>query len=411
MKLATVSFNTIPLGRPLPFSLRTADGILLASKGYVFNEREALDTLAAHGTLYVDEEESKLYRRAMASQMHALVNNQDTTLGQIAESRLSSIELQYGGGSGGSMADDVLAENDAPIDWLDMQSRANSLMRDPNSLRFLHRLDRLHKDLSTLAKRNPDTILFALIHLTASETLFYSATHAMLVCVMCSLAARDVLNWSPELETTMARASLTMNLSMTELQDQLSGQHQPPTPEQRKQIDTHASRSVEILQKRGVTDPVWLGAVLHHHSAASGPLAGRIPAQQIARLIHRADGFAARLSPRASRAPMTPSAAMQATYFDETRKVDEAGASLIKAVGIYPPGSFVKLASNEIATVVRRGINTLTPRVAVLVNKQGMPMVEPAIRDTRLPEYRIVSSVSYKDIKVRSDLVRLLTLT
>lgn len=412
MKLATVSFNTIPLGRPLPFALRTADGILLASKGYIFTEREALDTLAAHGTLYVDEEESKLYRRQMASQMNALVNNQDTTLGQIAESRLSSIELQYSPGNGsGGMVDDVLADNDAPIDWLDMQSRANSLMRDPNSLRFLHRLDRLHKDLSTIAKRNPDTILFALIHLTASETLFYSATHAMLVCVMCSLAARDVLNWSPELETAMARASLTMNLSMTELQDQLSGQHQPPTPDQRRQIDTHASRSVEILQKRGVTDPVWLGAVLHHHSAVSGPLAGRIPAQQIARLIQRADGFAARLSPRASRAPMAPSAAMQATYFDETRKVDEAGASLIKAVGIYPPGSFVKLASNEIATVVRRGINTLTPRVAVLVNKQGMPMVEPAIRDTRLPEHRIVASVSYKDIKVRSDLVRLLTLT
>lgn len=412
MKLATVSFNTIPLGRPLPFALRTADGILLASKGYIFTEREALDTLSAHGTLYVDEEESKMYRRAMASQMNALVNNQDTTLGQIAESRLSSIELQYSPGSGGGgMVDDVLADNDAPIDWLDMQSRANSLMRDPNSLRFLHRLDRLHKDLSTIAKRNPDTILFALIHLTASETLFYSATHAMLVCVMCSLAARDVLNWSPELETAMARASLTMNLSMTELQDQLSGQHQPPTPDQRRQIDTHSSRSVEILQKRGVTDPVWLGAVLHHHSAVSGPLAGRIPAQQIARLIQRADGFAARLSPRASRAPMAPSAAMQATYFDETRKVDEAGASLIKAVGIYPPGSFVKLASNEIATVVRRGINTLTPRVAVLVNKQGMPMVEPAIRDTRLPEHRIVASVSYKDIKVRSDLVRLLTLT
>jgi ribosomal protein S16 len=102
---------------------------------------------------------------------------------------------------------------------------------------------------------------------------------------------------------------------------------------------------------------------------------------------------------------------MQATYFDEGRKVDEAGASLIKAVGIYPPGSFVKLASNEIATVVRRGINTLTPRVAVLVNRQGMPMVEPALRDTRLPEYRIVSSISYRDIKVRTDLLRLLALT
>ena len=409
MKLVTVSFSSIPLGQPLPFALRSADGILLASKGYVFTEREALDTLAAHGTLYADQEESMQYRRSMVSQMNALINNQDTTLGQIAESRLAPMEFQYLPSN--TAAPEPPPENDGTVDWLDMQSHADSLLRDPNSLRFLHRLDRLHKDLTHFARRNPDTTLFALIHLTASETRFYSATHAMLVSVMCALAARDVLNWPPELETAMGRASLTMNIAMTELQDQLVTQHGAPDFTQRKLIESHAARSVELLKKRGVTDPIWLGAVQHHHIAASGPLAGREPAQQIARLIQRADGFAARLSPRVSRAPMAPSAAMQATYFDESRKVDEAGASLIKAVGIYPPGSFVKLASNEIATVVRRGVNTLTPRVAVLVNRQGMPTVEPAIRDTRLPEYRIVASVSYKDIKVRSDLVRLLALT
>ena len=410
MKLFTVNFSSIPLGHPLPFSLRSADGILLASKGYVFTEKEALDTLAAHGTLYVDPEESRAYQRAMASQLNALVGSADTTLGQIAESQFSSIELQATSAAPASRQEEPTI-TDGPVDWLDLQSRANTLLRDPNSLRFLHRLDRLHKDLTHLAKRNPDTTLFALIHLTASETRLYSATHAMLVCVMCSLAARDVLNWSPELETAMVRASLTMNIGMTELQDQLAMQRQSLSAEQRRQIDVHAERSVDLLQARGVTDPVWLGAILNHHKSVSGPLAGRLPAQLIARLIQRADGFAARLSPRASRAPMAPSAAMQATYFDEGRKVDEAGASLIKAVGIYPPGSFVKLASNEIATVVRRGVNTLTPRVAVLVNRQGMPMVEPAIRDTRLPEYRIVSSVSYRDIKVRTDLLRLLALT
>ena len=409
MKLFTVNFSSIPLGQPLPFSLRSADGILLASKGYVFTEREALDTLEAHGTLYVDPEESRAYHRAMASQINALVGNEETTLGQIAESRLSSIELQQYAPNATRPED--MTPDEGPVDWLDLQSRANILLRDPNSLRFLHRLDRLQKDLVHLATRNPDTTLFALIHLTASETRMYSATHAMLVCVMCSLAARDVLNWSPELETAMVRAALTMNISMTELQDHLAMQHQPPTAEQRRQIESHSERSVELLQRRGVTDPIWLGAILGHHKTVSGPLAGRQPAHLIARLIQRADGFAARLSPRASRAPMAPSAAMQATYFDEVRKVDEAGASLIKAVGIYPPGSFVKLASNEIATVIRRGVNALTPRVAVLVNRQGMPMVEPAIRDTRLPEYRIVASVSYKDIKVRTDLLRLLALT
>lgn len=62
MKLAPVSFSNIPLGRPLPFGLHNADGTLLASRGYVFTEREALDTLAAHGTLFVDPQEVRQYR-------------------------------------------------------------------------------------------------------------------------------------------------------------------------------------------------------------------------------------------------------------------------------------------------------------------------------------------------------------
>ncbi|MBV8617218.1 MAG: hypothetical protein JOY84_00025, partial [Curvibacter sp.] len=341
-------------------------------------------------------------------QLNALVTNQNTTIGQIADTRIMSPDTALA--QAGRLPED-LPEDDGPIDWLDMQSRANALMRDPKSLRFMFRLDRLHRDLSRVLRSNPDTALFALIHLTASETRFYSATHAMLVAAMCSLAARDVLNWSSELETTLLRACLTMNIGMTDLQDQLTLQRDPPSAEQREHIDRHPELSVELLKRRGIQDEVWLDAILHHHRAHSGPLGGRSPAAQIARLIHRADGFAARLSPRATRPPLAPSVAMHATYFDESKKVDEAGASLIKAVGIYPPGSFVKLASNEVATVVRRGNNTLTPRVAVLVNRQGMPMLEPAIRDTRVADHRILSSVNYKDIRVRTDLLRLLALT
>jgi hypothetical protein len=80
-------------------------------------------------------------------------------------------------------------------------------------------------------------------------------------------------------------------------------------------------------------------------------------------------------------------------------------------VGIYSPGSFVKLTSNEIAIVVRRGFNSATPRVAVLVNRDGVPTVEPMIRDTSLREYRIVSSIPSRDMKVKINLERMLKLT
>ena len=102
---------------------------------------------------------------------------------------------------------------------------------------------------------------------------------------------------------------------------------------------------------------------------------------------------------------------MQASYYDEERKVDEAGAALIKALGVYPPGTFVKLATEEIAVVVRRGTNTTMPKAAVLLNRSGMPTVEHTIRDTSLRDYKVVSSVAFRDVRVRLNLERMLPLT
>ena len=270
---------------------------------------------------------------------------------------------------------------------------------------------RIQKHLRQHAIRNPDGALFALFHLSASEIKMYSATHALLVSVMSGLAAREVLNWPEEAETSLCLAALTMNIGMTDLQDRLAQQLSPPTAEQRQAINQHPRRSVELLQTLGVKDQAWLEAVLNHHSVPSGPLAPRTAGMRMARLIQRADMFGARLAPRASRTPTSPASAMQASYFDENRKVDEAGAALIKAVGIYSPGSMVKLQTDEIAAVIRRGANTTTPKVAVIINRDGVPLVEPVVRDTALRDFRIVASVPHRDVKVQINLQRMLALT
>jgi len=204
---------------------------------------------------------------------------------------------------------------------------------------------------------------------------------------------------------------LSMNLSMTELQDRLAMQKTPPTPEQTRRIQSHAARTVDMLQQMGVTDALWLEAVMFHSSPTPRPLAQRSEGKRLARLIQRADMFAARLSPRASRAADAPSVAMQACYFDENRQIDEAGAALIKAAGIYSPGTYVRLRTNEVAVVVKRGLNTTTPKVAVLINRQGMATGEPMLRDTSLAEFRIVASVPQRDVKLNHKLERLLPLT
>lgn len=400
MHLVPVNIESIRLGQPLPFPLMDKDGVLLARKSFVVVSRRELDEISQRGGgLYIDVGDSEAHHRAYVERLYDLVR-EDKPLGEIAGAQIS-------GDSGAERQ----AEQDDRMDWLDLQEIANALLRDTHPTSFADRLNRLLRQLQRHSLRNPDGTLFALIYLSATDTHMYSATHAMLVSVMCGLAAKDVLNWPAEDQDLVVRAALTMNVAMTELQDRLALQLEPPSSTQRAAINSHAQRSAEQLRSMGFGEPDWLEAVQGHHTQAPGPLAARSRAQRMARLIQRADMFAARLAPRAARAPIAPAAAMQACYFDEKKAIDEAGAALIKAVGIYQPGSFVRLATNEVAVVIKRGANTTTPRVAVLINRAGLPTVEPTIRDSSVREYRIVASVAHRDVKVQINLERLLPLT
>lgn len=400
MNLVPVSLDSIRIGQPLPFPLVDQNGVLLARKFFVVESRAQLQDIAERGRgIFIDTADSEALHRAYVDQLQTLVRT-DMPLGQIADSKLSA-----------ESARKRVADTTDKVDWLDLQEQTNFLLRDTNPATFQERLSRIEQTLKTAVRRNPDGALFALIHLSATEMRMYSATHAMLVSVMCCLAAREVLAWPEAMESALCRAALTMNVSMTELHDKLAHQIEPPTQAQRTVIDQHAQASVVRLRALGVGDHTWLDAVRDHHTPLPGPLAARTEAQRIARLVQRADMFAARLAPRASRTPIAPAAAMQACYFDENRQVDEAGAALIKAAGIYQPGSYVRLATEEIAVVVKRGMNTSTPRVAVLINRSGMPTVEPTIRDTSQRDYRVVASVAHREVKVTLHMERMLALT
>jgi len=400
MNLIPVEIDSIRIGHPLPCDLVDQNGVLLARKGFVVVSRADLEMFYNRsGGLFIDGVDAEALRKAYIDQLQTLMRK-DKSIGEIAESKL--------------MVDKATKRNVATndkVDWRDLQVEAHILLRDPNREHFKMRLEHVHHVLGQEMQRNPNGVLFALIQLSASETEMYSATHAMLVSVMCGLAAHEVLNWPEPVVDLLRKAALTMNVSMTELQDRLTSQKRPPDDTQQAQIDVHAQQSVAILQSVGITDATWLEAVAQHHAQAPGALRTKTPAQRLARLIQRADMFAARLSPRLSRPPVSPAVAMQACYFDENKEVDEAGAALIKAVGIYQPGSYVRLTSDEVAVVVRRGANTSTPRVAVVLNRSGMPIAEHPVRDTSQRDYRVVASVPHSEVKVHIHLDRMLPFT
>ncbi len=399
MQLTPLNINTIPLGQPLPFNLRDEAGALLAHKGFVVRSRDDLEAMLSRGLqLCVDTEESGESYRAYLAQLQRMLLTANS-LGQIAAVKMEST---------GQRARTVAAPG--PVQWDELEQRAAKLLRTPSQTDFLDRFYVLHDELERQVLHSPNASLLALLHMSSQETRTYSATHALLVSCIAMLVARETLAWPEARVRTVGCAALSMNVAMTALQDQLALQTQPLTSEQIHAIETHSERSCAQLRSLGVTDPLWLEAVAQHHHRLAGPLDALGEAQQMARLIQRADVFGARIAPRASRQPLAVTLAMQGVYRDEEQRVDEAGAALVKTLGIFPPGAYVRLASQEVAVVLRRGASATTPRVAVVLNRSGMPTGEPIPRDTAQSAWKIAAPIAQRDLRVQIPLERLLTL-
>ena len=93
MNLVPLDAESVRIGHPLPFSLRSEDGTLLAQKGFVVLSREYLNAMIGRGTnLYIDVTESESHHRAYMGKLHNLIR-EDKPLGKIAETHLSSGDL------------------------------------------------------------------------------------------------------------------------------------------------------------------------------------------------------------------------------------------------------------------------------------------------------------------------------
>lgn len=395
--------DVLRVGQPTLFALRDKTGCLLVPKGTLVASSEQLQQLAAR-ELYVDEQDGETLKRALAGKVHELVRG-NQLLGRIAQARPDASDLVASSAAGARRLEDALTA------WSNLQVRIAALLRDPEQPDFTARLGLLQKTLFEQVNSDPDDALLLLVHGATQEFHDYSASHAVLVAVVCELASRHVAGISPAERGSLRCAALTMNVAMTALQNQLAQQEARLSPQQREQVDSHAGRGVRALRAAGVSDPLWLTAVQHHHDAPPGPLAALDPAQRLARLIRRADVFAARMSPRRGRQALSATAAAKAAYLDENGQPDEAGSAIIKAVGLYPPGCLVRLASQEVAVVLRRGRRANAPAVASIVNPAGAVLASPALRATHLPAHAVTGGVAPHEVKVRLNLQQLLQMS
>lgn len=405
MAVVPISASAIRINQPVPFALRDAAGLMLVPRGGVVPNESARAQLAERG-VYIDVGDATAFKKALAGKVESMVRD-NARLGRIAQAE-TEVEAEGVVENFGIPARAIRV--DASLTWDGLVMRMAAALREPSKDDFVERIELIDAGLQSLIAGGADSALLSLIYSAMTDSQKYSVRHALLVAVIVELASRHLQAWPKEWKTSLRRAALTMNIAMTNLQDQLAVQDSTTSHAQREQINTHAARGVMQLRELGVIDGLWLQAVEHHHTSPPGPLQAMEPGLQIARLIKRADVFAARLSPRKTRKAMTATAAAKSAYLDENQQPDEAGAAIIKAAGIYPPGCFVRLASEEVAIVLKRGLRASIPVVACVVGANGIPLSKPVVRDTRHKAYEITSSAAPHEVKVRLSVESLLQL-
>lgn len=394
LKLVPITPDGLQPGQPLPFSLRDVSGQVLVHRGSAIADQQQLGYLLARA-LFIDAGEKELMQRQLNAQVDQMLRSGGATLAEIA-----ALRPEFDPRAG-----DPRPVVERPLEWPDLEGRARVLLGSTQAERWEARMDELAGEMLARLDRQPDAVLLRFIHMAGTRSEDYSTHHAILVMLLCALAGPRLPGWQPAWRRPLTRAALSMNVGMVPLQNELVRQAHPLSPAQRALVDGHARRSVELLQAAGVDDALWLDAVRHHHDAPNGPLENLAPALRLARLIQRADRYAARLSARRNRAALSAKAAAQAAFFDEGGHPDEAGQALLAETGLHPPGAWVKLACGETALVMKRQSNPRAPLTVVsLINREGMPLAVPAVRHTALPKYKVEAGVPSGEIRLQPNL-------
>jgi hypothetical protein len=265
--------------------------------------------------------------------------------------------------------------------WSDLEAALALVLTHPAQVSDVpQKVLQLDAWLQELMAHDSDSGLYLMYQLAAGTTVGYSAAHALVCATLSHLLAQSYR--LPQVERdALVRAALTMNIGMTQLQNQLALQRERPSAAQQEAIRVHAVEGRRLLERMKVTDKLWLDVVtLHHiHVEPTLPLLDQPPAERLARLLATVDRYAAMISPRRTRVGRTVAESIQIVTGPRSKLYEKAGEALKHCVGYYPPGVFVALSDGTTAVVLRRSSIPGKPQVAKLLDARQYPLAQPEI--------------------------------
>lgn len=213
----------------------------------------------------------------------------------------------------------------------------------------------------------------------------YTIGHSVRVAALAALLGRT-LGWATPVLAELASAGLLHDLGKGRIPPEILFKPGSLDAEERRVIEAHPELGARVLLDNGESSALVLAATWGHHLRHDGGgyprppetgSTGRAPARRpgvVAELIHVCDVFEALTARRPYKRPLPPRRAFEMMLRDEAGFHPGLLAALVRTLGLYPPGSEVRLSDARRAVVVECGAVLDRPRLRVTHGPFGTPM-------------------------------------
>ena len=263
-----------------------------------------------------------------------------------------------------------------------MRSLNKNLLLQPQ--KFLPEMDHMVDDMGDVFLQRPEVTLQVLGENAGGEDIYH---HELNVSILCLMLAKK-LGLDPDQARLLGTGALLHDIGLSEIPDKvlLKRPDQYTKPE-RELRALHVEYGVNLGKKLDLP-AVVLAIIAQHHELADGsgyplgtPLEHISPLARIVSLVNYYDNLC---NPVDLASAMTPHEALSFMYAQRRGKFSpDTLQALVHSLGVYPPGSIVKLSNEAIAMVV-----SVNPKKAlrpwVLVYDSSVPKDEAIMLDLEM---------------------------
>jgi putative nucleotidyltransferase with HDIG domain len=218
----------------------------------------------------------------------------------------------------------------------------------------------------------------------------YTYMHAVAVSTLMIALARQI-GLPPPLIREAGLAGLLHDIGKVQMPPELLNKNGRLNEKELALMRTHALRGKQLLVEGGTAGSAVLDMALHHHERADGSgYPDRLSGDKIslfARMGAVCDVYDAVTSRRPYRTPWDPGEAMREMAQAKGQFNAAVFQSFVKAVGIYPTGSLVRLQSEKLAVVIGQNKDALlAPKLKVFYDVEARHLVQPFELDLSDPK-------------------------